>query len=280
MSPAPSRSTGENGRVQRTIDDITQRVIDTMKDYEFDPNPENELIARRLCRDSQMQSVWTRLLRPLQGGHFRYPASLDGLNPFLRAIEYLNSRIERLGKVRDSESLSEVRWLETRVQQCVNDRKVAATRISGMTPLKRQEMACSIFYFAAFSAAAIKETVFTERDLSEAADYLRRQADTMEEASALGSILLNGEMELYMKEAVMGLRREAKLILAMPNNRLRVSRHRGDDTMRAFVIKMEETARRLFGQSLYGTIATVANVAFQRQDLTDKHVRELVRDRT
>jgi hypothetical protein len=71
-----------------------------------------------------------------------------------------------------------------------------------------------------------------------------------------------------------GFRRQA----GEPENARFVStRHRTEPRLEAFVEMLGGTTEKMFGRSLYGVVATIANVAFERSDLTREKIRAMLR---
>jgi hypothetical protein len=56
-----------------------------------------------------------------------------------------------------------------------------------------------------------------------------------------------------------------------------ITRRRGDLELRTFLANLSVITGTLFGQALYGTLATVANVRFNREDVTHRKVWEMLR---
>ena len=56
-----------------------------------------------------------------------------------------------------------------------------------------------------------------------------------------------------------------------------ITRNKGDIELRAFVADMVITTTTLFETELYGTIANIANAVFERSDITELTVREMLR---
>jgi hypothetical protein len=81
-------------------------------------------------------------------------------------------------------------------------------------------------------------------------------------------------LEAAGKESIAaGFRRHA----AYPRNtRFIVARHRTEPRVEAFVETVRSHTQGLFGTPLYGVIATIANVAFERCDLTRQKIRALL----
>jgi hypothetical protein len=121
--------------------------------------------------------------------------------------------------------------------------------------------------------------VVTKADLRLAADYLESTAADLGRLARISSLLLEGA-PVEVAETVTALRRKAKSFLSMDNSKLRVIRRGRDDELRSFIIKLDETFCSLFGSSMYGTAAKLANVALGREDISGKKVRALLRDRS
>ena len=56
-----------------------------------------------------------------------------------------------------------------------------------------------------------------------------------------------------------------------------ITRRRGDLELRTFVANLSIITGTLFGKTLHGTLATVANVRFNREDVTHRKVWEMLR---
>jgi hypothetical protein len=58
-----------------------------------------------------------------------------------------------------------------------------------------------------------------------------------------------------------------------------IVRETSDVQIRSFIIDLSITPLQLFGKSLYNTLANITNAVFDREDVTDGRVRELLRIR-
>jgi hypothetical protein len=56
-----------------------------------------------------------------------------------------------------------------------------------------------------------------------------------------------------------------------------VDRHRADRQLRDYVVWLSIITRKLFGNPLRGILAITSNVAFNRDDVTGAHIREMMR---
>jgi hypothetical protein len=62
------------------------------------------------------------------------------------------------------------------------------------------------------------------------------------------------------------------------NSPLLVQRkHRGDPALRGFVIALADMTNEIFNARLYGTVSTIANVVFDRSDISAENVRKMLR---
>jgi hypothetical protein len=267
----------ENCSPPDSVADMARRVMEQMEAYGLENKPERQLVALRLADDERMSAVWKRLLWPHAERHFLYPARIDALNPGSAGLEYVNEKTRILRQLGDANSIAETNWLSQRAKQLEADQKVAESLIQSLSPKQRQEWACGNFYLAAFWAAATGAAVFTAADVEEKAGHFQAMAAELREIGTAIRPLWEDGVSFDSEPAARELEKKARFLLARKAERLCVERHRGDDTVRAFVIRVEAAARHLFGVSLYGTVATVTNVALNRQDVTGHQVRELVR---
>jgi hypothetical protein len=119
-------------------------------------------------------------------------------------------------------------------------------------------------------------TVLTTSDLEVASNYLEFTADELGRLARISSLLLGGA-QVDVEEAMRALRRKARSVLAFQGSKLHVKRHRSDDELKAFAIKLDEIIKSLFGSSMYGTAASIANVALDRRDIKAFKIRTLLR---
>jgi hypothetical protein len=56
-----------------------------------------------------------------------------------------------------------------------------------------------------------------------------------------------------------------------------VHRDHGENSVRSYVAYLAGTTQRLFGKPLYGTLANISNVAFDRTDITDDRIHDMLR---
>jgi hypothetical protein len=144
-------------------------------------------------------------------------------------------------------------------------------------PVVRQDLAVRyLFHHAYLSAMAVSSVITTEEiwcnfiDRAETAQTLREQAKKLRSFG----------MERDAKE----LMRIAHVCSNIPDilyNRWLVSRNRSPSQLRGYVITLAELNKRLFGNVLRSTIASIANVALDLKDserITDKQVREMLRE--
>ena len=74
-------------------------------------NFEEQGAAASLCIDERMQTVWREVFRKSQGGGYLHPAKIEALNPYSRAIEWMNKLAKSLDRLHDKRSSAELRTL-------------------------------------------------------------------------------------------------------------------------------------------------------------------------
>ncbi len=261
--------------VPPSISRLAIDLIARMKEHGDEDAPKKQLIAARLCLDKRMENVWRQLLRTRGKSQYVYPARPDALNPFSLAIEFARERIAVLEHLGETDSLSEIKWLQRRIEQCQIEKKSAAERIATLSASDRQEWACKSVFFSAFSYAAAEVTVLTQADLEIVVKEI--QEGTHERSAREVFSLLGVDVPQNVQDALHDFRKQA-IITLFNHKDLIVARHRDDDDLRAFALKMTAATRRLFGTNLYGQVAVIANVALDRSDITLSKIRERVRE--
>jgi hypothetical protein len=148
-------------------------------------------------------------------------------------------------------------------------------------PQARQDLTARYIFQHAYLSALVKAPILTTREIVEnyheriaTADQLRKEADKLksygmeDDAWTLIRIAHNCEENIRTGN------------LDNLCDRWIVDRNRSPGHLRAYVITLAELTRRLFGNPLHGTLASIANVAFDlvdRTSINDAQVREMVR---
>lgn len=273
---AEQLDTSGNWRIPPAIMRAASRVLNGMEEYGFGRTAELEAIVKRLLNDRRMKGIWDRLLPPGRKASFRYAARLEALNPFTQSLKFKVKRIRFLREVGDDNSALEAEILAATIARLRDDERDAALRISGWSALERQEQACELYFFAAFSAAALGVDTFTEAAIESVNEWLHAQARSIDDVSVIASLISNYDVSELETVSSM-FRRTAVDVLSWKESPLLVDRSGPDDTLRAFAISMGSAGQDCFGQPLYGTIADVANVALDREDVAGPQIREILR---
>jgi len=120
------------------------------------------------------------------------------------------------------------------------------------------------------SVFTVNDTKFMHKHYHEKASKLQHEAFM---ARALG---LGEEDARKLESVAQTYAKKANMHVPDPHELLEVKRRRGDDEVRAYVLRMAQTSGELFGKHLSGCIATVTNVVF-RTNFRGIHIREMTR---
>jgi hypothetical protein len=229
-------------------------------------------LLRRLTSDPRMRGVWTELRKRKRSNYkrsetFKYPATAGmDWDPTLREMLRRAQTIRRMSdpsknyKANNIESSVKLQWAAE-----------TATWGSQLPPV--HERALVAFFHQAFGFA---RTVF--RPVPHAAarkkqKHYRQMADRIwTDVAGLDSL----SNKQALRDAAFAYEELADKAAPPPGHPLRVQRQgRGDERQRGFVLQLVDALRAIFGQSLYGTVAIVANVAFECDDWTGPRVRKL-----
>jgi hypothetical protein len=232
-----------------------------------------KLVATLLSSDDRMAMVWRVICQANAAGGFKYPANLGALNPYCAHIRHLDERIKLLRQFSDDRSAAEIKTMLRLREGFVEHRAAAATKISAMTPFRRQVLASRYLYASTIDAYRYA-TVFTDADLAAQDEYWQEAISNLQALSHQMSFVdfSEGQWELHKLQAF------SRTFLA--NSPLRVRRHTDDWQLRGFAITVGLATKSLFGQRFYGVIATLANVSFEREDITGTKVREMIRNKS
>jgi hypothetical protein len=88
---------------------------------------------------------------------------------------------------------------------------------------------------------------------------------------------LRGFPDERLSRAVSAYMELADGVAPAPGSPLLVKRKHGrNELIKGFVMELASTTKEIFGAPLFGTVATFANVALNRDDLTGEQVRKMV----
>jgi hypothetical protein len=245
---------------------------------EKDP-AKSEEVLRRLISHRLMKRVWKVLYETkridLPTKEFRYPACV--LNASLAARNrQLAADIRNKVGLKD---LREAKFLEAEAAMLERLRDPPAD-----PSWTEQDLAAQRFLRHAYRDYLDLRPVFLS-DLKvksncyrKVAGVFRQQADTLQSLGAeFDAEEFKALAQEYDKKAADMLPRDGDdpwIITRKPQD---FELQPQDVELRSFVIDLSSTATKLFGQELHSTLANVANVVFNRQDVTRSKVRELLR---
>jgi hypothetical protein len=234
----------------------------------------DKLLLGRLTFDPRMRRVWTELLKRKRVNYkssdtFRYAATARmDWDPILRG---------RLRQAQDIRRISgpynerQAKKIETRVKF----HWAADTVLSESSGLSIQERALVAFLCQAFEfARAVSRPVSRAIAQRERARYREMASQIRTDVAGLDS---HSDRERLI-EAAFAYEELADKAAPPPGHPLHVQRQtRGDERQTGFVLKLVDALRAIFGQTLYGTAAIVANVAFDCDGWTGERVRKVTK---
>jgi hypothetical protein len=228
------------------------------------------ITAISLALDKRMEMVWRVAFQRSLRSVYKYPAKSAALNRYSRLFPELDRRVAFLEQEGDQRSIAELSTLQILRKSCTELQKEEASRIERLTPFARQEEASVRLYTFVFEAADVAGTMIQ----SDADNVLRVSNDKLSDLEELRELGLKSDLSEIERE-LRELRFHVKQFDSSP---FRVERDTGDERLRGFAIAVGFRTKELFGFSLNGVIATLANVALNRSDVTDKQIREMRRN--
>ena len=135
-------------------------------------------------------------------------------------------------------------------------------------------MAAREFFSDAFGHAAWPAPLLTRDDYkSRRKSFITMAAGLREDAQNLRSL---GLSELAPNLEAIAVACEERGPNLVPVHHPVVTRSRGDEVVRGFVLRMTIVCHMLFDKELHGTVATTAGVAFSKE-ISGNQVRDMVR---
>jgi hypothetical protein len=233
-------------------------------------------VLSRLVSDPRMKLVWGELYKKKRDDKFQpteqflYPARVTSAS--WAAIH--RQQACELRKIGGELNEREARLLEAEatLEESAED-PLTDTRWS------EQDRAVQLFLYHACHSAVDIQPVFLA-DIQDKVEKLGKVSASLREQAEILQSFGMGRDARKLGEIVADCDEEAGNL--EPNNpRVDdpwiITRDRGDSDVRSFVVDLSIPTHLLFGKSLFGTLATVANVVFSRDDVTDAKVREWLR---
>jgi len=226
-----------------------------------------EKLLLKLVSDQRMKSVWDELYKKRRVDH-------KSTDQFVNSI-YVTKKSMAVSLRQRASATHDI-----------NEAKVLRAEASSLegetydplahTPWMEQDLGVQLFLWRTYKAALEIRPVFLEdikaevKKLRKAAEELRAQAATLQslriECEALQQIATNCASQARIRDH--DPRIEGSWI---------ITRRVNDPQMRTLVANLSSTTELLCKRAMYGTVATVANVVFDRDDMTGRQVREMLR---
>jgi len=144
----------------------------------------------------------------------------------------------------------------------------------GLHNSQNQDMAAREFFSNAFGHAAWPAPLMTRDDYkSKRKPFITMAARLREDAQDLRSL---GLSELAPNLEAIAVACEERGPLLVPVHDPVVTRSRGDQAVRGYILRMTIVCHMLFEKDLHGTVATTAGVAFSKEIAADQ-VRDMLK---
>jgi hypothetical protein len=241
---------------------------------EKDPTAALEVWSR-LVSDLRMKRVWDEIYKKRRDINtlFMYPARLTNASN-AAALREKAGELRGKGGDKDRED-ADLLELEARLIALIPEKPIESK-------WSEQDLAAQSFFRQAYRIALTAPQLLSEIQpkvikLREIADKLRTIA------TELHSIPIH-VTEIYaekLREVAADCEDDATVMENAANEPWTIARKRGDLRQRTFVTRLAHQTHLLFGNTLYGTVATVTNVVFggsQHKELVDDNVVAILQD--
>jgi hypothetical protein len=276
--PAPRGTTNGEISAADKLPDLTPAIVCQLVAYFLRMRADRQAdllpLLKRLTSDPRMRKVWTELQRRKRTDYaptneYLHPVSEAG--PHLSWTHRTQSLRRRAAELREcgGTGLEEAARLE------ISARLIQLTETTLLVPWSGepspQDLALACFFNQVVELAKSSPKAVPVGKARSA----RRRYITMAKQLRIDAGEHADQRLLHAAHASEEL---ADLAAPPASSPLLVPRsQRGDATLKGFVITLADITNQIFNAPLYGTIATVTNVAFDRDDMTDKKVRKMLR---
>jgi hypothetical protein len=253
-------------------------------------------VLSRLVSDPLMDRVWREVYRKKRVGH---QPSDQYLNPAFTYASRVAEFRQKASYLREKGGAVNKREAESREAEATLLEAEATLMEGEFDPLAhsrwtRQDRAAQSLLWLAYRGALDDEPVFLSSLVAKTNDLRKLGQELLAGVKILQSHKLH-DLARELKELAEEIEGEADDTdpFLDPQTGQRLSsprfphiedpwvlvRDTPDARMRSFVISLSITMLTLFGKPLYHTLANITNVVFDRKDVTDSRVRELIRVR-
>jgi hypothetical protein len=234
---------------------------------EKDPAKARDVLSRLTC-DERMRPIWWRPYEKSRDtGELRYPAYIRNTS---RIPEYRRRACDLRSKG-GSANEQEARTREAEADAIEGSYDPLADQ-----PWTDQDLAAQLFLWHVYRCALNRDPVF----LSELKAKARKLDSLAMQLWKIAPALEGKDKDARaLKDMAHGYADEATNLDSVgPDDDPWIIRHQkiGDDELRAFVGSLSPTPVMLFRQKWYGTIAIIANVVLNRQDLKALKIRDVI----
>jgi hypothetical protein len=265
--PPPPFKISEHSAI---IDEARKLYAETVN--QKDPAKAVELLSK-LITDPRMKSVWTELYKKKR---VNYKPTGKFVNPIYVTYASIAAWLRQ-----HASTLRKKGGAQDKFHAFISDAEATLLEKEtydplAHTPWTEQDLGVQLFLWQIYHAALDPKPVFlsdikAEVDaLRNAAEQLRAQAEVLQslniECAALQQIAANCDSEARLRD------RDPKI-----DDPWIISRRVHDPELRTFAAVLSVVTDQLCKKTLYGTIATIANVVFSRTDTTGSKVREMLR---
>lgn len=247
----------------------------------------------RLISDPLMDRVWREIYR-------KHQATKEYLHPaftYASRVAAFRQKASDLRKKGGAANEHDAKSLEVEANYLEAEAKVMEGEIDPLahTRWTRQDRAAQILLWQAYRAALDDEPVFLSSLIVKTNDLRKVVQDLQSGVTVLQSHNLNREARKLneLTEEIEDQADDGDPFLDPQTGRRSGSprfphiddpwvivRGTPDARMRSFIITLSGTTLRLFGNALLRTLANITNVVFDREDITEGRVRELLRIRS
>ncbi len=244
-------------------------------------------VLKRLTSDPDMKRAWAELYKKKRFNNeptddFLHPACVKDTAVATKHEEQARRLRKKGGAINERDA----NLLDAEAAILRSERELESTEWSD------QDLAAQFILRHAFWAALYSRPVF-KSDLMACKQELRSIADRLRTGAENLRFFKEDKKDLFaarLDEIASDCEQEALNVLPervsdggiyspQADDPWIVERRIGDVNLAAFVVDVAGRVRDMFGKTLNGTIATVANVALGRKDVRGQTVREILRNR-
>jgi hypothetical protein len=240
-------------------------------------------LLRRLTCDPRMKRVWNELLRHKRvnyrtTGHFLHPARSG---PKIFWTREARTRLRRADLIRILDKEERIAKIEPLEASALLAEFAEITglfsRYGGRHPENsRQQNALAFLFHEAFTLAQQKPRPVSQTEAQAARSYFLAMAKRIL-ADEIQQRRLGRPPEERLSRAASAYVELADTVAPASGSPLLVMRRHGhNESVKGFVMEFASTTKEIFGAPLFGTVATFANVALDRDDLTGEKVRKML----